>query len=76
MKTITAIAANKLGNFVTRDFRQIFGSACDDEAERIGSAARSTIECLTAEVAVDTDHSHHVGCFRNRIAKTENNVQG
>ena len=46
MKTITAIAANKLGNFVTRDFRQIFGSACDDEAERIGSAARSTIEML------------------------------
>jgi hypothetical protein len=75
MKTITAIAANKLVNFLTRDFRQICGSACDDEAERIGSAARSAIECLAAEVTVYTDYSHHVGCFRNRIAKMENNVQ-
>ena len=32
MKTITAIAANKLGNFVTRDFRRIFGSAASEIA--------------------------------------------
>jgi hypothetical protein len=32
MKTITAIAANKLGNFLTRDFRRIFGSAASEIA--------------------------------------------
>src|SRR5713226_10598995 len=52
MKTITAIAANKLGNFLTRDFRQIFGSTCDDWAERIGSLARSIVECLARSDAL------------------------
>lgn len=46
MKTITALAANKLGKFLAKDFRRIFGSAHDDLAERLGSLARSTIECL------------------------------
>jgi hypothetical protein len=32
MKTITAIAANKLGNSLTRDFRRIFGSAASEIA--------------------------------------------
>src|ERR1700730_18543338 len=58
MKTITAIAANKLGNFLTRDFRRIFGSACDDEAERIGSAARSIIECLAMSDALYHNYEH------------------
>ena len=58
MKTITAIAANKLGNFLTRDFRRIFGSACDDQAERIGSAARSTIECLAMSDALYHNYEH------------------
>src|SRR6202158_266486 len=58
MKTITAIAANKLGNFLTRDFRQIFGSTCDDWAERIGSAARSTIECLARSDALYHNYEH------------------
>ena len=59
MKTITAIAANKLGNFLTRDFRKIFGSACDnDDAERIGSAARSTIECLARSDALYHNYEH------------------
>jgi hypothetical protein len=58
MKTITAIAANKLGNFLTRDFRRIFGAACDDEAERIGSAARSTIECLARSDALYHNYEH------------------
>jgi len=59
MKTITAIAANKLGNFLTRDFRKIFGSACDnDYAERIGSAARSTIECLARSDALYHNYEH------------------
>src|SRR6266851_6160761 len=58
MKTITAIAANKLGNFLARDFRKIFGSACDDWAERIGSAARSTIECLARSDALYHNYEH------------------
>src|SRR5258705_2437764 len=58
MRTITAIAANKLGNFLARDFRRIFGSACDDWAERIGSAARSTIECLAGSDALYHNYEH------------------
>jgi len=58
MKTITAIAANKLGNFLARDFRRIFGSACDDWAERIGSMARSTIECLAMSDALYHNYEH------------------
>lgn len=46
MKTITAIAAERLGKYLTNDFRQIFGSAQQDIAERLGSLARSTMECL------------------------------
>jgi hypothetical protein len=46
MKTITAIAAKRLGKFLAKDIRQIFGSAQQDRAERLGSLAQSTIECL------------------------------
>ena len=67
MKTITAIAANKLGNFLTRDFLRIFGSAHDDDAERLGSAARATIECLARSDALYHNYEHTlqvtmVGC--------------
>ena len=58
MKTITAIAAHKLGNFLTRDFRRIFGSAHDDDAERLGSAARATIECLARSDALYHNYEH------------------
>ncbi len=58
MKTITAIAANKLGNFLTRDFRRIFGSAHDDIAERLGSVARATIECLARSDALYHNYEH------------------
>jgi hypothetical protein len=58
MKTITAIAANKLGNFLTKDFRRIFGSAHDDLAERLGSAARSIIECLARSDALYHNYEH------------------
>ena len=60
MKTITAIAAHKLGNFLTRDFRRIFGSMHDDDAERLGSAARSTIELLARSDALYHDCEHTV----------------
>jgi hypothetical protein len=33
MKTITAIAAKRLGKFLAKDIRQIFGSAQQDRAE-------------------------------------------
>jgi hypothetical protein len=46
VKTITASAAKNLGRFLAKDFRQIFGSAHDEKAERLSSLARSTIECL------------------------------
>jgi hypothetical protein len=67
VKTITAIAANKLGNFLTRDFRRIFGSAHDDDAERLGAAARATIECLAGSDALYHNYEHTlqvtmVGC--------------
>jgi hypothetical protein len=67
VKTITAIAAHKLGNFLTKDFRRIFGSAHDDDAERLGSAARATIECLARSDALYHNYEHTlqvtiVGC--------------
>ena len=58
MKTTTAIAARKLGNFLTRDFRRTFGSAHDDHAERLGSLARSTIECLGMSDALYHNFEH------------------
>lgn len=67
MKTVTAIAAHKLGNFLTRDFHRIFGSAHADDAERLGSAARTTIECLARSDALYHNYEHTlqvtmVGC--------------
>lgn len=58
MKTITAIAANKLGKFLAKDFRRIFGRAHDDAAERLGSLARSTIECLARSDALYHNFEH------------------
>ena len=49
MKTITAVAAKKLGKFLAQDFHEIFGSSYDHVAERLGSLARSAIECLGQE---------------------------
>ena len=46
MRTITAIAGKSLGKFLAKDFRQIFGSAQQDRAERLSSLAQSTMECL------------------------------
>jgi hypothetical protein len=58
MKTITALAANKLGKFLARDFREVFGPAHDDVAERLGSLARSTIECLARSDALYHNFEH------------------
>ena len=58
MKTITALAANKLGKFLAKDFRRIFGPAHNDVAERLASLARSTIECLGRSDALYHNFEH------------------
>jgi hypothetical protein len=58
VKTITAIAAQKLGKFIAKDFRGIFGPAHDDMAERLGSFARSTIECIARSDALYHNYEH------------------
>src|SRR5450759_1107920 len=58
VKTITALAANKLGKFLAKDFRLVFGPAHDDMAERLGSLARSTIECLARSDALYHNFEH------------------
>jgi hypothetical protein len=42
VKTITASAAKKLGAFLTKDFRRIFGATHDDLAERLGALPAAT----------------------------------
>jgi hypothetical protein len=39
MRTITALAAKGLGEFLAKDFRQIFGTSQEDRAERLSSVA-------------------------------------
>lgn len=58
MKTLTALAANKLGKFLARDFRRLFGPAHDEMAQRLGSLARSTIECLARSDALYHNFEH------------------
>src|SRR4051812_7207226 len=58
VKTITALAANKLGKFLAKDFRRVFGPAHDDMAERLASLARSTIECLARSDALYHNFEH------------------
>ena len=58
MKTITALAADKLGKFLYKDFRRIFGPAHDELAERLGALARSTIECLGSSDALYHNFEH------------------
>jgi hypothetical protein len=58
LKTVTTLAANKLGKFLTKDFRQMFGPTHDDVGERLGSLARSTIECLGRSDALYHNFEH------------------
>jgi hypothetical protein len=58
MKTITASEARRLGKFLARDFRQIFGSTHDELAERLGSLARITIECIARSDALYHNYEH------------------
>src|SRR3981189_1536813 len=58
VKTLTALAAKKLGKFLAKDFRRVFGPAHHDMAERLGSLARSTIECLARSDALYHNFEH------------------
>ena len=58
MRTITASAAKRLGNFLAKDFRGIFGTAHDDLAERLSSLARITMECLGRSDALYHNFEH------------------
>jgi len=56
--TIAATAAKKLGSFLADDFRDIFGLSHDEMAERLGSLARSTIECIARSDALYHNFEH------------------
>src|SRR3954464_9946053 len=58
VKSITALAANKLGKFLAKDFRRVFGPAHDDLAERLGAFARGTIESLARSDALYHNWEH------------------
>ena len=58
MDTIAAVVANKLGKFLAKDFREIFGSSQNDEAERLGALARTTIECIARSDALYHTYEH------------------
>src|SRR3984893_14695085 len=60
MKTVSVRAAKALGKFLVKDFRQIFGSVHNDIAERLGSLARSTIECLGRSDALYHNFEHTI----------------
>ncbi|WP_262272316.1 MULTISPECIES: HD domain-containing protein [Microvirga] len=46
MMTMPAIMADELGRRIASDFRRLFGSAHQDKAERLDSAARMALECI------------------------------
>ena len=60
METIAAVAARKLGKFLSDDFRDIFGSAQSEMAERLGSLARSAIEAIAKSDALYHNFEHTV----------------
>ncbi|MBQ0819850.1 HD domain-containing protein [Microvirga sp. HBU67558] len=46
MMTMPALMADELGRRIASDFRRLFGSAHQDKAERLDSAARMALECI------------------------------
>jgi hypothetical protein len=58
LDTIAAAAARKLGKFLADDFREIFGANDDELAERLGSLARSAIECIARSDALYHNFEH------------------
>ena len=60
MDTMAAVAAKKLSKLVAEDFRHIFGSAHSELADRVGSLARITIECIGRSDALYHNFEHTV----------------
>ena len=58
MDMIAAVAAKKLGKYLAKDFRELFGSSQNDEAERLGALARTTIECIARSDALYHTYEH------------------
>ena len=58
METIAAATAKKLAKFLAHDFRDIFGSKENEEAERLGALARSAIECIARSDALYHNFEH------------------
>jgi hypothetical protein len=58
LDTIAAAAARKLGKFLADDFREIFGPNHNELAERLGSLAQSTIECIARSDALYHNFEH------------------
>jgi hypothetical protein len=58
VETIAAVAAKKLGKFLASDFREIFGSTHNEDAERLGALARSAIECIARSDALYHNFEH------------------
>jgi hypothetical protein len=58
VETIAAVAARKLAKFLAEDFRDIFGSAHAEMAERLGSLARSAIEAIAKSDALYHNFEH------------------
>ena len=46
MMTMPSIVADELGKHLAEDFRRLFGSSHQDEAERLDGIARVALECL------------------------------
>jgi hypothetical protein len=57
---MAAVAAKKLSKLVAEDFRQIFGSAHNELADRISALARITIECIGRSDALYHNFEHTV----------------
>src|SRR5208283_2377144 len=58
VETIAAVAARKLEKFLADDFRDIFGPAHVELAERLGSLARSAIEAIASSDALYHNFEH------------------
>ncbi len=58
MMTMPAMAADALGKHLAEDFRRLFGSSHEDKAERLDSAARIALECLSKSDALYHNVEH------------------
>jgi hypothetical protein len=58
MMTMPELGAHELERHLADDFRRLFGSSHEDKAERLGSAARIAIECLSKSDALYHNVEH------------------